>query len=106
MAVYGTTTTPATIPGIVGPSSQSTGSPVGTTALDALQVTGVGALLGLPWGKVSVTTAVGGFRTLAAKASKGDSGAQQQLAQIQQWMYGMGLYGSKKPTHGASPTPM
>ena len=100
--------TPTTLPslgnlaGQLGGSTAST-NPLSTTAEDALQVDGVGALLRLNWGKVSVAQALAGLGQLAKAANGKTSGAvaaKAQLIAIQEQMYAAGLYGAKRPTFG------
>jgi Transglycosylase-like domain len=105
-----TTTTGTTIPanplaGIASlPGGSTSANPLGTTSLDAQTVTGVGQLLRLNWGNVTVAQAVQGFQHLAQDAGgKGPkaAAAKKQLAQIQAWMYTAGFYGAKRPTYGS-----
>lgn len=98
-------TTTTTLPPLPAPpASGSSTNPLGSAAELNMQVSGVGALLGLNWGPVSVQTAINGLEQLAKRASgKGADAntAKAQLAQIQQDMFVAGYYGSKQPTHGS-----
>lgn len=78
-------------------------NPLSTTNEDALTVTGIGTLLGLNWGSVSVATAINGFNQLAKRAQH-DINAKAKLVQLQDWMYQAGAYGSKKPKLGVLTT--
>lgn len=97
------------VTGTLGPPPAATKKkgrpqPLGVTAEDQLKVSGIGDVFGLPWGVVTVGTAITGFEDLARAANgKGPqaAAAQKSLAQIQQDMYLMGLYGTQQPTHGA-----
>lgn len=69
-----------------------------------MKVSGVGSLLGLNWGPVTVQVAINGLEQLAQLANSKKPGAAQAknlLAQLQQDMYIAGAYGSKQPTHGS-----
>jgi len=104
MAVDRTNSTPTTLPPLPVPGGASTSNPVGTTAEDALQVQGVGALLGLSWGAVTVAVAVGAFNKLAKEANSHTTGAlqaQARLIQIQEEMKVAGAYGAKGPRLGS-----
>lgn len=94
-----TTTDPANaaLPSI--PSAGSSTNPLSVTSEDALKVSGIGQLLGLPWGTVTVAQAIAGFNELAKKAATSVT-AQATLIQIQEEMYAAGAYGSKKPRFG------
>lgn len=85
---------------ILGSIPSGSGSnPLSTTSEDALKVSGIGALLGMNWGPVTVAQAIGGFNQLAKK-SQTSIQAKAQLIQLQEEMYAAGLYGGKKPKLG------
>ena len=74
-----TTTTLPPLSSFLGGPSGSTGSknPTSQSQLVQGQVSGVGSLLGLKWGNVSVATAVTGLEELAKKANGNSTQAQQ-----------------------------
>jgi hypothetical protein len=96
------TTNPAQAPtgsvnlGNVGTSTST--NPTSSTSDLGLEVQGIGALLGLPWGQVSVATGVTGLRTLASEAAAGNSEAKQNLENLQTTLFDLGFYKGQTAT--------
>ena len=97
-----TTTTTNPFGGVVMTPTGSS-NPLGVTADDNLKISGVGSLLRLNWGDVTVAQAVNGLTQLAQAAQGNSYGAQQaktDLANIQHELYIAGYYGTKAPKYG------
>lgn len=99
-----TGTQPPSLNSLLGSTpSGGGGNPTGVTAEDNMKVSGVGALLRLNWGDVTVAQAIAGFNQLV-KASSGNTpgakAAKAALAQLQEEMFVAGYYGAKRPNFG------
>ena len=73
-------------------AATSSTNPTSSTSELALEVTGVGALLGLPIGKLSVSDAIVQMSKLSTQANAGNTEAKQNLEQLQTLLYDGGFY--------------